>query len=50
MTIANSFGPKHRAWSGSKLFDTDGIPERNFQKKLMLKKSADHKKACKITQ
>ena len=25
----------HRAWSGSKLFDTDGIPEKVFWKKGM---------------
>ena len=32
-------GPaKLRAWSGSKLFDTDGIPERFFWKKNNLKK------------
>ena len=29
---------------------SDGIPERFYFKKLILKKSADDKKACKITQ
>ena len=29
---------------------SDGIPERLFQKKMILKKSADGKKACKISQ
>ena len=32
---------ERRAWSGSKLFDTDSIPEIFFFKKLILKKSAD---------
>ena len=30
--------------------DSDGIPARIFMKKLILKKSADDQKACKITQ
>ena len=31
------------------MFDTDGIPERNFPNKMILKKSAEDKKACEIT-
>ena len=33
-----------RAWSGSKLFETDGIPKRVFQKSWFWKKLADDKK------
>ena len=46
-------GPtKCRAWSGSNLVDTQMVyySSTNFSKKLILKKSADSKKACKITQ
>ena len=43
--ICKQFGPrsgptKHWAWSRSKLFDTDGIPEGIFWKSLLWKKSA----------
>ena len=40
-----NFGP---VWSGSKLFDTDGIPEIIFGKKHFEQKSADNKKHEKL--
>ena len=53
--LCKQFGPRSgptysRSRSGSKLFDTDSIHERIFWKSWFWKKSADDKKACKITQ
>ena len=50
ITIANSLDPDQalqcRAWYGSKLFDTDGVPEKKFSKRLISKKkSADDGKS-----
>ena len=39
---------KYWAWSGSKLFDSDCIPESFFFKKLILKKIAEYKKHAKL--
>ena len=41
---------KHPAWSGSKIFDTDGIHGKKKSPKMILKKKSDDEKACKITQ
>ena len=37
--IANSLDPELLAWSGSKLFNTDGIPERYFENVSFEKKN-----------
>ena len=47
---AQQFGPisgptKCLAWAGSKMFDTDGIPELIFPKKMFMKK---HQQTTKI--
>ena len=42
--IGPRLGPaESQALSGSKLFDTDGISDRIFSKKLILKRSAEDK-------
>ena len=44
ITFAKCLGPKRLAWSVSKLFYCfDGIPERIFWKKLILKKNKQKK-------
>ena len=52
--LGKQFGPrsgptKRRVWSGFKLFDTLKILLKEFFQKVDWKKSADDKKACKIT-